>query len=118
MEGDAQTLHRLLAESGFLPEPERVDPDHLLAFIEDAIWWYTTADEAVQLTPEIATEVMIESSDPRSRHFREMRHQTIAAGAPVRAAHGDADAGGALTAAGRAPTGTGSRASGCTATHP
>ena len=76
-EGDAQTLHRLLAESRFLPEPERVDPDHLLAFIEDAIWWYTTADEEVQLEPEIATEVMIESSDPRSSHFREMRHQTI-----------------------------------------
>jgi predicted unusual protein kinase regulating ubiquinone biosynthesis (AarF/ABC1/UbiB family) len=77
VEGDAQTLHALLAESRFLPEPERVDPDHLLAFIEDAIWWYTTADEAVQLEPEIATEVMIESSDPRSSHFREMRHQTI-----------------------------------------
>ncbi len=76
-EGDAQTLHRLLAESRFLPEPERVDPDHLLAFIEDAIWWYTTADEDVPLSPEIATEVMIESSDPRSSHFREMRHQTI-----------------------------------------
>ena len=77
VEGDASTLHRLLAESGFLPEPERVDKDHLLAFIEDAIWWYTTADEAVLLKPEIATEVMIESSDPRSSHFREMRHQTI-----------------------------------------
>jgi len=77
VEGDAQTLHTLLAESRFLPEPERVDPDHLLAFIEDAIWWYTTADEEVQLSPEIATEVMIESSDPRSSHFREMRHQTI-----------------------------------------
>jgi len=77
VEGDAQTLHKLLAQSGFLPEPERVDPDHLLAFIEDAIWWYTTADEDVSLKPEIATEVMIESSDPRSSHFREMRHQTI-----------------------------------------
>jgi predicted unusual protein kinase regulating ubiquinone biosynthesis (AarF/ABC1/UbiB family) len=77
VEGDAQRLHALLAQSGFLPEPERVDPDHLLAFIEDAIWWYTTADEPVQLTPEIATAVMIESSDPRSTHFREMRHQTM-----------------------------------------
>jgi predicted unusual protein kinase regulating ubiquinone biosynthesis (AarF/ABC1/UbiB family) len=77
VEGDAQALHRLLSESGFLPEPERVDPDHLLAFIDDAIWWYTTADETVRLSPEIATEVMIESSDPRSSHFREMRHQTI-----------------------------------------
>jgi predicted unusual protein kinase regulating ubiquinone biosynthesis (AarF/ABC1/UbiB family) len=77
VEGDAQTLHTLLAESGFLPEPERVDPDHLLAFVEGAIWWYTTADEDVALKPEIATEVMIESSDPRSSYFREMRHQTI-----------------------------------------
>jgi predicted unusual protein kinase regulating ubiquinone biosynthesis (AarF/ABC1/UbiB family) len=77
VEGDTQTLHALLSDSGFLPEPERVDPDHLLAFIEDAIWWYTTADEAVHLAPEIATEVMIESSDPRSSHFKEMRHQRI-----------------------------------------
>ena len=77
VERDATALHELLAKSGFLPEPERVDPDHLLAFIEDAIWWYTTADESVELTPEIATHVMIESSDPRSSHFREMRHQDM-----------------------------------------
>jgi predicted unusual protein kinase regulating ubiquinone biosynthesis (AarF/ABC1/UbiB family) len=77
VEADAAALHRLLAESGFLPEPERVDPDHLLEFVEDAIWWYTTADETVELTPEIATQVMIESSDPRSSHFREMRHQRM-----------------------------------------
>jgi predicted unusual protein kinase regulating ubiquinone biosynthesis (AarF/ABC1/UbiB family) len=75
-EGDAAEVHRLLDVAGFLPEPERVDPGHLLAFVQDAIWWYTT-DEDVQLTPEIATEVMIESSDPRSSHFREMRHQTM-----------------------------------------
>jgi predicted unusual protein kinase regulating ubiquinone biosynthesis (AarF/ABC1/UbiB family) len=76
-EGDAAALHALLAESGFLPEPERIDPEHLLAFIRDAIWWYTTADETVALTPEIATQVMIESSDPRSSHFRAMRHQDM-----------------------------------------
>ena len=79
VEGDAGALHELLAESGFLPEPERVDPDHLLAFVRDAIWWYTTADEPLQLSPEIATQVMIESSDPRSSHFREMRHQHMRA---------------------------------------
>jgi predicted unusual protein kinase regulating ubiquinone biosynthesis (AarF/ABC1/UbiB family) len=77
VEGDAPALHALLAKSGFLPEPERVNPDHLLAFIEDTIWWYTTADETVELTPEVATHVMIESSDPRSSHFREMRHQDM-----------------------------------------
>ena len=76
VEEDAATLHALLAESGFLPEPDRVDPENLLAFIRDAIWWYT-CDREVQLTPEIATKVMIESSDPRSTHFREMRHQDM-----------------------------------------
>jgi predicted unusual protein kinase regulating ubiquinone biosynthesis (AarF/ABC1/UbiB family) len=78
-EGDAPELHRLLAESGFLPEPERVDPDELLAFLEDGIGWYTTADEVLELTPEMATQVMIDSSDPRSRHFRTMRHQDLRA---------------------------------------
>ncbi len=77
VEHDAPALHGLLAKSGFLPEPERVDPEHLLAFVAEAIWWYTTADEAVKLTPEIATQVMIESSDPRSSYFREMRHQAM-----------------------------------------
>jgi hypothetical protein len=75
-EGDAVKLHRMLAETGFLPDPERVAPEHLLDFIQSAIWWYTT-DEVVQLTPEIATQVMIESSDPRSSYFREMRHQDM-----------------------------------------
>lgn len=78
-ERDAPALHRLLASSGFLPNPDRVDPDHLLAYVEDAIWWYATADEEIELKPEIATQVMIESSDPRSSHFREMRHQDMRA---------------------------------------
>ncbi len=77
VEGDADALHALLAQSGFLPEPERVDREQLLQFIKDAVWWYTTSDQEVQLTPEIATQVMIESSDPRSSHFREMRHQDM-----------------------------------------
>jgi hypothetical protein len=77
VEGDAAALHALLANAGFLPEPDLVDPDNLLAFVTAAIWWYTTADEEVELSPEIATQVMIESSDPRSSHFREMRHQDM-----------------------------------------
>jgi predicted unusual protein kinase regulating ubiquinone biosynthesis (AarF/ABC1/UbiB family) len=78
IEHDAQALHELLAQSGFLPQPERVDPEELLSFIEDGIGWYTT-DAVMALTPEIATEVMIESSDPRSSHFRHMRHQDMRA---------------------------------------
>jgi hypothetical protein len=76
VEGDHETLHRLLAEGGFLPQPEKVDPDHLMAFVQEAIWWYTV-DQEVALTPEIATEVMMESADPRSSYFREMRHQDM-----------------------------------------
>jgi predicted unusual protein kinase regulating ubiquinone biosynthesis (AarF/ABC1/UbiB family) len=76
VEGDPEELHRLLAQSGFLPEPERVDVDELYDYVRDSIWWYTT-DEEITLTPEIATEVMIEASDPRSSHFRHMRHQDM-----------------------------------------
>ena len=92
-------LHELLAQSGFLPEPERVDPEHLLAFIGDAIWWYTTADETVR-------------ADARDRHPGDDRElgpaleplprdapPGHAPRAPVRPAHGDADARGALAAA-------------------
>jgi predicted unusual protein kinase regulating ubiquinone biosynthesis (AarF/ABC1/UbiB family) len=75
-EGDAAALHELLARLGFLPEPERVDPDALMAYIRDAVGWYTT-DAEIQITSELATHVMIESSDPRSSHFREMRHQDM-----------------------------------------
>jgi predicted unusual protein kinase regulating ubiquinone biosynthesis (AarF/ABC1/UbiB family) len=76
VEDDRPRLHRLLAEAGFLPHPDRVDADMLMEYVRDSIWWYTT-DEETELTPEIATEVMIEASDPRSSHFRQMRHQDM-----------------------------------------
>jgi predicted unusual protein kinase regulating ubiquinone biosynthesis (AarF/ABC1/UbiB family) len=76
VENDGETLHRLLAQAGFLPRPERVDKDELMAFIREGIFWYTE-DEELELTPEIATHVLIETSDPRSSYFREMRHQDL-----------------------------------------
>ena len=36
-------------------------------------------DQQLHLSPEIATEVMIEMSDPRSSHFAQMRHETLPA---------------------------------------
>jgi predicted unusual protein kinase regulating ubiquinone biosynthesis (AarF/ABC1/UbiB family) len=78
VEDEPELLHRLLAESGFLPQPDRVKAETLMAYVRDSIWWYTT-DEEYELTPEIATAVLIESSDPRSSHFREMRHQDMRA---------------------------------------
>jgi predicted unusual protein kinase regulating ubiquinone biosynthesis (AarF/ABC1/UbiB family) len=75
-EDDPERLHELLGESGFLPHPEKVSAETVFSYVVDSIWWYT-ADEEIQLTPEIATRVAIESSDMRSSHFREMRHQDI-----------------------------------------
>ena len=36
-------------------------------------------DEEIALEPEIATQVMIDMSDPRSQHFGQMRHETLPA---------------------------------------
>ena len=77
-EGDAEELHEIFSTTGFLREPDRFRPDKLLAQFLDATWWYVL-DEEVHLQPEIATEVMIEMSDPRSSHFGQMRHETLPA---------------------------------------
>ena len=65
-------------ETGFLRHPERFRPDKLLAQFRDATWWYLL-DEDIELSPEIATQVMIDMSDPRSPHFGQMRHETLPA---------------------------------------
>jgi predicted unusual protein kinase regulating ubiquinone biosynthesis (AarF/ABC1/UbiB family) len=75
-EGDAGELHRLFAEAGFLPRPEKLAPEPLLAYVDDAISWYTK-DAEVEITPELVNRTAIESSDPRSSHFQAMRHQDI-----------------------------------------
>jgi predicted unusual protein kinase regulating ubiquinone biosynthesis (AarF/ABC1/UbiB family) len=77
-EGDGERLHESWAETGFLAHPDRFRPDKLLAQFRDATWWYVL-DEDIELTPEIATEVMIDMSDPRSEHFGQMRHETLPA---------------------------------------
>ena len=77
-EGDAERLHQIWAETGFLARPDRFRPDKLLAQFRDATWWYVL-DEEIALQPEIATQVMIDMSDPRSEHFGQMRHETLPA---------------------------------------
>jgi predicted unusual protein kinase regulating ubiquinone biosynthesis (AarF/ABC1/UbiB family) len=77
-EQDADKLKAIWAETGFLREPDRFRADKLLAQFLDATWWYVLDDE-VQLEPEIATQVMIDMSDPRSSHFGQMRHESLPA---------------------------------------
>jgi predicted unusual protein kinase regulating ubiquinone biosynthesis (AarF/ABC1/UbiB family) len=76
IEDDPERLHRLLTEYGFIPEPEKLDPRVLWEFVVEGIWWYTR-DQSVRLNQEIASTVAIETADPRSKHFKAMRHQDI-----------------------------------------
>jgi predicted unusual protein kinase regulating ubiquinone biosynthesis (AarF/ABC1/UbiB family) len=74
--GDGEKLIEHLHAGGFLAEPERYTPEQILRQFEDVTWWYTR-DGEVELTPEIATQVVIDMSDPRSRHFAQMRHENL-----------------------------------------
>jgi len=76
IDGDAKRLKRLFAASGLISSPERFSPERLLGHFRDATWWYIEDDE-VELVPEIATQVMIDMSDPRSEYFDQMRHETL-----------------------------------------
>jgi predicted unusual protein kinase regulating ubiquinone biosynthesis (AarF/ABC1/UbiB family) len=77
-EGDAEELHRLWMAGGLIARSDRFRPDKVLAQFRDATWWYVL-DEEIELEPEIATQVLIDMSDPRSQHFGQMRHETLPA---------------------------------------
>jgi predicted unusual protein kinase regulating ubiquinone biosynthesis (AarF/ABC1/UbiB family) len=74
IEGDAETIMRLGIETGFFPEPERFQPELVLEHFRAATSWYTV-DEYIELTPEYATQVLIDMSDPRSQYFGQLRHE-------------------------------------------
>jgi predicted unusual protein kinase regulating ubiquinone biosynthesis (AarF/ABC1/UbiB family) len=74
--GDGERLIEHLASGGFLAEPARYKPEKIIEQALDITWWYTV-DEYVELQPEIATQVMIDMSDPRSRHYAQMRHENL-----------------------------------------
>jgi predicted unusual protein kinase regulating ubiquinone biosynthesis (AarF/ABC1/UbiB family) len=77
IEGRGDELAAELRETGFLTRGE-IPPEVLLEQFRDLTWWYST-DEDVELTPEIATQVVIDMSDPRSRYFEQMRHENLPA---------------------------------------
>jgi predicted unusual protein kinase regulating ubiquinone biosynthesis (AarF/ABC1/UbiB family) len=78
IEGDAEGLREALVEAGFLADRDRWDPQELLEQFRGLTWWYTT-DQEVALTPEVATQVLIDMSDPRSRWYSHMRHESMPA---------------------------------------
>jgi predicted unusual protein kinase regulating ubiquinone biosynthesis (AarF/ABC1/UbiB family) len=78
VEGDAEGLLEALVSAGFIKERDGASPEKLLAQFRDLTWWYTV-DGEVELTPAIATQVMIDMSDPRSQWYGQMRHESVPA---------------------------------------
>jgi predicted unusual protein kinase regulating ubiquinone biosynthesis (AarF/ABC1/UbiB family) len=75
IEGDKSTIMRLGTESGFFPNPERFNPERVLEHFRAATAWYTN-DDYIELTPDYATQVMIDMGDPRSEYFGQLRHES------------------------------------------
>jgi predicted unusual protein kinase regulating ubiquinone biosynthesis (AarF/ABC1/UbiB family) len=75
IEGDSETIMRLGTDVGFFREPEKFNPDRVLAHFRAATSWYT-CDREIELTPEYATQVLIDMSDPRSEYFGYLRHES------------------------------------------
>jgi tRNA A-37 threonylcarbamoyl transferase component Bud32 len=76
IERRGEDLIALLHSGGFIGDPSYYDEQGILEQFDDFTWWYTR-DEEIQLEPEVATEVIIQMSDPRSRYFGKMRHETL-----------------------------------------
>ncbi|MDQ6729827.1 MAG: AarF/ABC1/UbiB kinase family protein, partial [Actinomycetota bacterium] len=75
IEGDSDTIMRVGTEIGFFPEPDKFNPDRVLAHFRASSSWYTS-DREIEVTPEYATQVLIDMSDPRSEYFGYLRHES------------------------------------------
>ena len=75
IEGDAEKIMRLGTEIGFFRDPSKFNPDRVLAHFRAASSWYT-CDREIQLTPDYATQVLIDMSDPRSEYFGYLRQES------------------------------------------
>ncbi|HET8976585.1 MAG TPA: AarF/ABC1/UbiB kinase family protein [Solirubrobacteraceae bacterium] len=75
IDGDTDTIMRLGTDVGFFPDPDKFNPDRVLAHFRAATSWYT-CDREIELTPDYATQVLIDMSDPRSEYFGQLRHES------------------------------------------
>jgi predicted unusual protein kinase regulating ubiquinone biosynthesis (AarF/ABC1/UbiB family) len=75
-EGDAPTVHALLAELGYLPEPATFAPEDLLAQLTAMGEWYMAPGRR-RFTPQWVAELIDSTTGPRSPWFGQMRRQTL-----------------------------------------
>jgi predicted unusual protein kinase regulating ubiquinone biosynthesis (AarF/ABC1/UbiB family) len=73
---DAERVHALLAQLGYLPDPTAFEPDKLLGQLKAAGAWYLEPGHR-RLTSAYVTRIIEEGSSPRSPYFEQMRRETI-----------------------------------------
>jgi predicted unusual protein kinase regulating ubiquinone biosynthesis (AarF/ABC1/UbiB family) len=74
--GDAARVHAVLADLGYLPEPDEFEPEALLGQIRAMGAWYLEPGER-RFTPAYVSELLDSTSGPRSPWFAQMRRQTL-----------------------------------------
>jgi predicted unusual protein kinase regulating ubiquinone biosynthesis (AarF/ABC1/UbiB family) len=65
-----------LHATNWIGDPQFYDEDEIVTQFHDFTGWYTT-DADIPLTPEVATDVMLQLSDPRRQYWGKMRHETL-----------------------------------------
>ena len=78
IEGRGRELIAHLHRGGWISTPAAYDAEEIIDQFHDLTGWYSL-DAEIRLTPEIATDVMIQMSDPRSRWWGKIRHETLPA---------------------------------------
>jgi predicted unusual protein kinase regulating ubiquinone biosynthesis (AarF/ABC1/UbiB family) len=74
--GDAQATFDTLDAAGYLPHPERFDPQRLLEQLAIAGEWYFEPGYR-RLSPAYVADLVERGSSPRAAHFEDMRQMTL-----------------------------------------
>ena len=74
--GDADGVHELMAELGYLPDPDEFPPAELLDQVHSGARWLFEPGFR-RLDPDYARELIETSSSPRSPHYERMKRQTM-----------------------------------------